>query len=276
MLVPTWVIRIYYFNIYYHNNVFIGIDFISLKMITPGAAPGKDDYWGGADTMKQAKEHLEGLHEHYPDWVTTDVYDNSTGHNCMAPDALVVDKLNLNPGYCRKEELVIRDGYYCRECSPDEVIKQDMRFQPGDTLHVTVQKGAKLTKSSDGKIIVASKDYDTGFVIPPVTTGRRTGRNVVPGSELHGVVKGCCQVLKERDIPFAPSGCKVEGYRRKINEKRKVAVKAFNDDKRNSAAYQALIALPTTEDVRKIVDEIEPTCACARCTLKRQSDFASQ
>ena len=79
-----------------------GIDQHSIKYITFGTGPGKDNYWGGADTMKQAQKHLEGLHIKDKLIVTTDVFDNSTGHNCLAPDALEVDKLNLGPGYSRR------------------------------------------------------------------------------------------------------------------------------------------------------------------------------
>ena len=37
-----------------------------------------------------------------------DIYDNSSGHNCMAKDALNVDKLNIGVG--GKNKVTIRDG----------------------------------------------------------------------------------------------------------------------------------------------------------------------
>lgn len=72
----------------------------SKRVIEPGKGK-KDAWWGGEDTMKQALAHLEEALElqrikGYPIRLY-DVYDNSSGHNCMAADALNAGELNLLP-----------------------------------------------------------------------------------------------------------------------------------------------------------------------------------
>ena len=114
-----------------------------MKIITPGAADGKDDYWNGENTMAQAKEHLEFLHEFHPEVAACDIYDNSSGHSCMAKDALNIDKLNMSPGMNRKTDVIIRDGYYMDNGTK---ITQHFFFKVGDTLRVAIKMGAALKK----------------------------------------------------------------------------------------------------------------------------------
>jgi hypothetical protein len=121
----------------------LGIFWKSQKMIQPGAAEAKDKFWGGDDTMKQALEHLEEVREMNKLYVANDVYDNSNCHNCMAKDALLVDKLNKGAGHCRKHALNIRDGYYMKD---DERVAQSMFFCCDDILNIDINKDAKLAK----------------------------------------------------------------------------------------------------------------------------------
>lgn len=76
----------------------VGILRDSVRTITPGKAPGKDPYWNGAATLKQAEDHLNEMMLLFPGFRVVDIYDNSTGHDCEAPDALHVRKMNKNPG----------------------------------------------------------------------------------------------------------------------------------------------------------------------------------
>jgi hypothetical protein len=128
--------------------VLSGIETHSMKIITPGAAEGKDDFWNGENTMDQAKEHLEFLHEFHPEVAACDIYDNSSGHGCMAKDALNIDKLNISPGMNRKTDVLIRDGYYTID---ETKIVQNLFFEIGDTLRVVIKIGAALKK-----VIIAS------------------------------------------------------------------------------------------------------------------------
>jgi hypothetical protein len=113
-------------------------------MITPGAAAGKDAWWNGENTMKQAMEHLEAMCRRFPDVVTCDVYDNSTGHGCMAKDALSTDKINLKPGYARKGQFCCRPGYH-KDHATGARTYQSMKFKAGDILAIDIKKDAKLS-----------------------------------------------------------------------------------------------------------------------------------
>ncbi len=124
-------------------HVVSGIDTYSMKIITPGAAEGKDKYWNGEDVMKQAQEHLEGLLKFHPEVAACDIYDNSSGHGCMAKDALNIDKLNISPGMNRKTDVIIRDGFYTVQGA---LKVQSFFFRVGDTLKVTIKMGAVLKK----------------------------------------------------------------------------------------------------------------------------------
>lgn len=114
-----------------------------MKIITPGAADGKDAFWNGENTMDQAQAHLEFLHEFHPEVAACDTYDNSSGHGCMAKDALNIDKLNISPGMNRKTDVLIRDGYYTIDGTK---IVQNFFFKVGDTLRVSIKMGGALKK----------------------------------------------------------------------------------------------------------------------------------
>ncbi len=46
-------------------------------------------------------------------YAALDIYDNSSGHNCMAIDALNSEKLNIGVG--GKNQVIIRQGYYVKD-----------------------------------------------------------------------------------------------------------------------------------------------------------------
>ena len=58
-----------------------------------------------------------------------DIYDNSSGHNCMEKDALNIEKLNFGVG--GKIKVIIRPGHYMKDGA---LVQQSMYFEAGDTL----------------------------------------------------------------------------------------------------------------------------------------------
>jgi hypothetical protein len=170
----------------------VGLWTESMKIIEPGIADNKDDYWGREDTQAQAAEHLLEFDRRFnpvagqPVVVCLDVYDNSSGHNCRAIDGLEVSKMNLNPGGAAKVVLVMRNGsYLCAERGVN--IEQPMFFQLGDTVHVAVQKDSNIRPRSTQEAAKTTRDYPVGSVIDGE-------------SELLQVQKSVKQVLLERKV----------------------------------------------------------------------------
>ena len=62
----------------------------------------KDPWWDGEQTQEQAKRHLlevdAWIAETGGNKAALDIYDNSSGHNFMAKDALNIEKLNIGVG----------------------------------------------------------------------------------------------------------------------------------------------------------------------------------
>jgi hypothetical protein len=133
-------------NISYCNKIshITGMFQLSKRVIKPGAKEGKDNYWNGEDTMKQAAVHLGELPLNVQ---TVDVYDNSTGHGCMPADGLDIAKINRGVGYARKKPLNIRKGFYKNEAG--EKVQQSMVFEESDVLLVDVCQ--RRCKVGDGK-----------------------------------------------------------------------------------------------------------------------------
>lgn len=86
-----------------------------MRIVKPGVGENKDAYWNGENTMEQCKVHLASTFDKYKHDIIdiADVYDNSSNHGCLPKDALVVNgKINKYCGYCRKDPLLIREGWY--------------------------------------------------------------------------------------------------------------------------------------------------------------------
>jgi hypothetical protein len=70
-----------------------------LQKFVTAVSQCKDPWWDGEQTQDQAKRHLLEVDA----WIATtgrnyaalDIYDNSSGHNCMAIDALNSEKLSI-------------------------------------------------------------------------------------------------------------------------------------------------------------------------------------
>jgi len=144
----------------------------NISFITPGK--DKDPWWDGEQSQEQAKKHLLEVDA----WSTEtggnkaalDIYDNSSGHNCMAIDELNSDKLNIGVG--GKNRVIIRPGHYMKDGA---LVQQSMYFEAGDTLHVEVKRGTKINKA--GIVGTTVHNHLRGSVL---------GDN----SELIGVLKG--------------------------------------------------------------------------------------
>lgn len=240
-------------------NADTGFDTHSMAIIKPGsAASGKDAYWDGPQTQKQARTHLEGFHSQYGSAVNcVDVYDNSTGHDCAPVDGLSVDKLNKNPGYNRKKVVSIREGSYL-DHSTGEQVKQSMYFQAGDILLTPIKEGAILRK--DG--LPTPRAYDVNYCIQE------------SDKELIGAVKGSVQLLRERKVPYQCTGCFQKKLQRELCATRKSVYKAWLEDKGNDDKLLALVSLPTRLQAAQQVKDVE--CSCCMCTLAKQDDFVNQ
>jgi hypothetical protein len=237
----------------------IGLWRSSIRFINPGK--GKDDWWGGNDTQKQTAAHLLEFDLAFPGTTALDVFDNSSGHNCNAEDALDVSKLNLKPGGDGKDVLVIREGTY--RGGDGEWVRQSFFFAPGDSLHVSVNAGAKCLQQ-----------LGTGNTKISTTCPVQAGTVLSADSELIGVKKGVFQILKERGVAFLDGKCKQQRYRDECNERRKATLEAWKNDRLNNTLLLALLSLPLTAEVGEIARQLE--CGCAKCTLQKQDDFKGQ
>jgi hypothetical protein len=90
--------------------------------------PGKnsDGYWTGAHVAKQLKEKAIPIFELlHPGCEALFCFDNSSNHECFAPDALKAEKLNLSSGGAQPK---LRDGWFVRD---GQRVVQPMQF-PAD------------------------------------------------------------------------------------------------------------------------------------------------
>ena len=232
----------------------------SLTFITTGK--DKDPWWDGEQTKEQAKRHLlevdAWIAETGGNKAALDIYDNSSGHNCMARDALNSEKLNIGVG-C-KNKVIIRPGNFVKDGA---LVQQSMYFKAGDTLYVEVKRGTTINKAGIAGRIV--NNHLRGSVL---------GDDL----ELIGVLKGVKQVLEERGIrnSTAPgkSGCQQEKVRQKANDECRRLLKDWDDERDNHAKRLLFHTYPKQEDV--ILQSKLTPCSCASCILSKQDDFRSQ
>ena len=131
----------------------------------------RDGYWTGKDVVAQFVDLVipifEATHigEDGQPLVGVFLFDNSKCHGIMAPDALVANLMNLNPGGAQSK---MRDGWYVN--SLGERVVQNMCFAVGD------------------EVLVGFKDKGQGKVA-------ETGMVVESSSWPLGVAKGMKQVI---------------------------------------------------------------------------------
>ncbi|KAJ1428593.1 hypothetical protein B484DRAFT_393894 [Ochromonadaceae sp. CCMP2298] len=190
----------------------------SLQFINPGK--NKDGWWDGEDTQRQAAVHLLEFDVLFAGCICVDVYDNFSGHNCLAKDALLVEKLNKDSGGAGKTLLVMRDGSYLQDGS---LVLQSFFLKAGDTLHSAFSAGKKCIRQLPAG--------DTRFEAPAHQVGEVLGES----SELIGVKKGLHQILHERGVGYTSGACKQEKYRMQAAQMRKNQLLDWQTDRDNEA-----------------------------------------
>jgi len=131
----------------------------------------RDGYWNGKDVVEQIADLaipiFEATHKDEQGRLLVGVFlfDNSKCHGIMAPDALVANLMNLNPGGAQPK---MRDGWYTD--GQGERVVQKMCFAVGD------------------QVLVGFKDKERGMEVEAGTT-------VDSNSWVVGVAKGIKQVI---------------------------------------------------------------------------------
>jgi hypothetical protein len=134
-------------------------------------------------------------------------------------------------------------------------VLQSMFFAVGDVLRVPVKMGLDCSGRKMTQL------WPVGSVLGD-------------GHEVLGAAKGVVQLLLERGVEFAPAGCKQEKHMKVARDKRASALKAWQQDRKNDVLLLSLLDLPLQTDVGDAACAI--VCDCAKCTLRRQPDFAAQ
>lgn len=211
--------------------------------------------------MDQVDVHLEQeLLPHYGTTTTHyDFYDHSSGHRVMPEDALNVTKLNIGPGWARKDQALLRKGYFrCqRSDGSQEKRDQSMVFEIGDCLHIAIKNNLEI------KLHVKTKRaYPRGHVVTELD------------DDLIGAKKGAHQILMERGITdFVTAGTRCKRSARKLAHNNNVrrARKRFLDSQLSDfAAVNEILELDNV-DIDCELDQIQ--CKCAKCVLSDQEDF---
>jgi hypothetical protein len=84
------------------------------------------------------------------------LFDNSKCHGIMAPDALVANLMNVNPGGAQPK---MRDGWYVNAAG--ERVAQNMCFAVGDTVRVAF-KDKEQGKAAEAGMVVESTSWLLG------------------------------------------------------------------------------------------------------------------
>lgn len=159
----------------------------ALKMFEYGK--NAQGYWRGEDMVAQTiKEAIPIFKLAFPDCQALFAFDNSANHNCYAPDALRVEKMNKGIGGSQPK--MRPTTYISGEGDEAEVVEQDMVFLEGT--HAGQPKGVERVLRERG--------------LWPKNRKRLDGQNLVLKcgkkceSEMEG---GCCaKVLLSHQLDF--------------------------------------------------------------------------
>ena len=135
-------------------------------------------YWTNNSLVQQMPHAISVFEATHPGKIAAFVFDNSTGHNAYADDALISSRFNMNPG--GKSAYRMRSTTFVTNSGLTK--SQSMVFIDGDTALFDFA----LKLSDDGAAVNV-----------------RRGTTVSVGSSLIGVPKGLKQVLLEREL-FTP------------------------------------------------------------------------
>ena len=106
--------------------------------------PGKnhDGYWTAEDMAAQFRKAIAIHKRNHPNRIGLWAFDNSSNHNCVAKDALVVSRMNLSPG---GKQAVMRDttvnGIHYTMVFPDDYEDESLRGKPKGMKQVLTDRG---------------------------------------------------------------------------------------------------------------------------------------
>lgn len=125
------------------------------EVIKYGSGKGDDGWWNAENMVAQTRKAIQIFNLAFPNDIAVFAFDNSSGHACKAPDALVAKRMNLSPGgkQPRMHDTSFR--------GPDgQIYPQSMIFRRGDTLwdtnepipegHIGKPKGMKRVLQERG------------------------------------------------------------------------------------------------------------------------------
>jgi len=101
------------------------------EIIQYGSGKGDDRWWNADKMVQQTQKAIRIFNQAFPNDIAVFAFDNSSGHACKAPNALVAQRMNLGPG---GKQPVIQDTEFY---SADGRHHQSMVFQRGDIIWET-------------------------------------------------------------------------------------------------------------------------------------------
>jgi len=78
----------------------------AMEIIQYGSGKGDDGWWNANKMVQQTQKAIRIFNQAFPNDIAVFAFDNSSGHACKAPNALVTQRMNLGPG---GKQPVIRD-----------------------------------------------------------------------------------------------------------------------------------------------------------------------
>jgi len=106
--------------------------------------PGKnyDGYWTAEDMARQFKKAIAIHKRNHPNRIGLWAFDNSSNHNCVAKDALVVNRMNLSSGgkQAAMRDTIV-DGIHYTMVFPDDFANESLRGNPKGMKEVLKDRG---------------------------------------------------------------------------------------------------------------------------------------
>jgi hypothetical protein len=137
--------------------------------------PGKqgDSWWDCEQLIQQTERHLKLHAIVYPGKTALNIFDCSANHQAMAPNALVVNKMNVNPGGKQPKMRTTQFVHSSQRHLPKDqqtLTEQQMKFAPDSDVFPGEPKGmAHIVKErglwKDGLTKICSKCKDTSSPI---------------------------------------------------------------------------------------------------------------
>jgi hypothetical protein len=109
------------------------------EIIKYGSGRNDDGWWNAEKMVEQTKAALEIFNRAFPDDIAVFAFDNSSGHACKGPDALVATRLNLGPA---GKQPLMHPTVFTQLGVDGSVIEvhQSMVYQPEDTIFGTSEQ----------------------------------------------------------------------------------------------------------------------------------------